>query len=488
MPEETATATVRISEMKAIVLEEESKQELLLEIDEEIKQDLTYAIEKDHQKNPEIPEIVGIGEIKFLTSEPDITTTDCFELASKNSSDILSLDDTEYSNKTESEENETCESADLKKGNTEEKFVTNDKVSENEVSPVDEIQSDADHSCKNTEDEQVGVETEASDVIKEDDISSVDGETATFLKQEVSTDESKKLETEQTSDETPIPIDQVDEPSEDKETSNGDATSIGEENLPGVDQGIKEEIPLTEIVASTIMNPKESSSSFVIKETSDKSEAVIECSELTREEENHVPITEPGSTLVANEVEETENISSEEDPEVQLSEAEQISDLEVEESIVPLPQAAPEVSSEASVDEVAKPTEEEQLAKKASFAESGKLIGLPQVLSPPDQIKTEDLVVKASSEALVIEGSSEVTSKELVVKLSSESLAVQVSREAPVFEAIISDTLVVKVSSEDLAVKVPNEEPAVEISSESEAEAIQLMEPQNTHYSVKDIK
>ena len=45
---------------------------------------------------------------------------------------------------------------------------------------------------------------------------------------------------------------------------------------------------------------------------------------------------------------------------------------------------------------------------------------------------------------------------------------------------MISDTLAVEVSSEDFAVKVPNEEPSVEISSELEAEAIQLMEPQNT--------
>ena len=99
MPEETATATVGISGMKDLVPEEESKKELSLVIDEEIKQDLTHAIEKNHQKT-EIPEILGIGEIKFLSPECEITTTDSFELASKNPSDILSLDDTEYSNKT----------------------------------------------------------------------------------------------------------------------------------------------------------------------------------------------------------------------------------------------------------------------------------------------------------------------------------------------------------------------------------------------------
>ena len=468
MPEETAIATVGIIGMKDIVLEEESKQEL--------------------------------------------------ELASKNPSDIMSLDDAKYSNKTEAEETETVESVDLKKVNTEEP-VTDDKVSENEVSPVDEIQFDTDHSSKSTEDEQVDVKSEASDVIKEDDISSIDGETATLPKQEVSTDESKKLETEQTSHETHMPIDHVDESSEDEEIFNVDITSIEKKNLP-VDHGIEEEIPLTEIVASTIMNPKESSSSFVIEEISDKSEAVIEGSELTLDEENHVQKTEPGSTLVAAKVEEQENVSSDEDPEVQSSEAEQISDLEVisvEESIVPVPQTAPEMSFEASVDEVTKLAEEEQLAEKASFAESEKLMGPPQVVSPPDQIKTEALV-KTSTEALVIDGSSKVpalkvsseapalklSSEELVVKASSECLAVQVSSEdpavevssensmvkvssedpavkvsseAPVFEAI-SDTLVVEVSSEDLAVKVSNEEPAVEISNESEA--TQFMEPKNT--------
>ena len=233
MPEETATATVGISGMKDIMLEEESKKELSLVIDEEIKQELTNAIEKDHQKT-KIPEIVGIGEIKFLMPENEITTTPSVELASENQSDILFLDDSEYSNKTESEETETCESVDLKKGNTEEKPVTDDKVSENEVTPVDKIQFDTNPSSKSTEDEQVNV-------IKEDGISSVDGETAILPKQEVSTDESKKLETEQTSDEIPMPIDQVDEPCEDEETLNVDATSIEEENLP-VDQGIKEEM------------------------------------------------------------------------------------------------------------------------------------------------------------------------------------------------------------------------------------------------------
>ena len=161
--------------MKDIVLEEKSKQELLLEIDEEIKQDLTHAIEKNQQKT-EIPEILGIGEIKFLMPEHEITTTPSVELASENQSDILFLDDTEYSNKTESEETETVESVDLKKVNTKEP-VTDDKVSENEVTPVDKIQFDTNPSSKSTEDEQVNV-------IKEDGISSLDGETAILPKQE----------------------------------------------------------------------------------------------------------------------------------------------------------------------------------------------------------------------------------------------------------------------------------------------------------------
>jgi hypothetical protein len=479
LPEETPTATVGISGMKDIMLEEESKKELSLVIDEEIKQDLTNAIEKDHQKT-EIPEIVGIGEIKFLMPEHEITTTPSVELASENQSDILFLDDTEYSNK--SEETETCESVDLKKGNTEQKPVTNDKLSENKVSPVDVIQFDADHSSQSTEDEQVDLKSEASDVIKEDDISSIDGETKTFPNQEVSTDESKKLKTEQTSDESPMPIDQVDESSVDEETLNVDVTSIDEENLP-VDQGIKEEIPLTEIVASTLMNLKESSSSFVIEEIIDKSENVIEGSELTREEENHMLITKPGSTMVAANVEGQENVSCEEDPEVPLSEAEQISDLEVtsvKESIVPLPQAAPEVSSEASVDEVTKPAEKEQLAQKASFAESDKLIGPPQVVSPPDQIKT-DAFLKTSVEALVIEGSSEVSalklsSEEFVVKASSEALAFQTFSQVPAIQVLSEDPSVEEASGNS-AVKVLSADPAVEISSESEA--IQFMEPQN---------
>ena len=454
MPEETATATGGIRGMKDIMLEEESKKVLSLVIDEEIKQDLTNAIEKDHQKT-EIPEIVGIGEIKFLMPEHEITTTPSVELASENQSDILFLDDTEYSKKTESEETETCESVDLKKGNTEQKPVTNDKLSENKVSPVDEIQSDADHSSQSTEDEQVDLKSEDSDVIKEDN-----GETETLPKQELSTDESKKLETEKTSDETHMPIDQVNESSEDEETLNVETTSIEEDNL-AVDQGIKEEIPLTEIVASTIMNPKESSSSFVIEETSDKSEAVIEGSELTREEENHVPIAEPGSTLVANEVEEPENVLSEEDPEVQLSEAKQISDLEVtsvEEPIMPLPQAGPEVSSEASVDEVAKPAEKEQLSEES-----------------------KNSVVKVSSEALVV-------TEESVVKATSEPLVVELSNEAPVFktssEALVdkasNEVLAVEVSGENSVVKVSSEDQAVEASSESEDEALQFMGPQNT--------
>ena len=59
--------------------------------------------------------------------------------------------------------------------------------------------------------------------------------------------------------------------------------------------------------------PKESLISSVIDETGNKSEAVIEGSELTQEEENQVPLT----VLVSNTVEEKENVLSEDKPEFQ---------------------------------------------------------------------------------------------------------------------------------------------------------------------------
>ena len=75
---------------------------------------------------------------------------------------------------------------------------------------------------------------------------------------------------------------QIDEPSEVKETPNEDTKSIEEETLP-VDQGTKEEIIVTESFPLTSITLKESSSSFSIEETSEKSEAEIEGFELTQE-------------------------------------------------------------------------------------------------------------------------------------------------------------------------------------------------------------
>ena len=98
-------------------------------------------------------------------------------------------------------------------------------------------------------------------------------------------------------------------------------------------------------------SPKESLISSVIDETGNKSEAVIEGSELTQEEENQVPLT----FLVSNAVE--EKVLCEDKPEVQPLNSEQTSDIEVtseEESIVLLPQVVPEVPSEVSIDELAK--------------------------------------------------------------------------------------------------------------------------------------
>ena len=106
MPEDTATAIVDIGGMKDLIPEDGSKQELSLVKEEEIKEDLTQVTEKDDQKT-EIPVIVAVGGIKELT--PSV------ELASENLSDISSLDDTEYANKTESEESEIVESVDLDK-------------------------------------------------------------------------------------------------------------------------------------------------------------------------------------------------------------------------------------------------------------------------------------------------------------------------------------------------------------------------------------
>ena len=103
MPEDTATAIVGIGGMKDYISEDGSKQELSLVKEEEIKEDLTQITEKDDQKT-EIPVIVAIDGIKELT--PSV------ELASENLSDISSLDDTEYANKTESEESEIVESVD----------------------------------------------------------------------------------------------------------------------------------------------------------------------------------------------------------------------------------------------------------------------------------------------------------------------------------------------------------------------------------------
>ena len=98
MPEETATAIVGIGGMKDLVPEDDSKQELSLVNEEEIKEDLMQVTEKDDQET-EIPVIVAVGGIKELTPE--------------NLSDISSLDVTESANKTESEQSEIVESLDL---------------------------------------------------------------------------------------------------------------------------------------------------------------------------------------------------------------------------------------------------------------------------------------------------------------------------------------------------------------------------------------
>ena len=98
MPEDTATAIVGISGMKDLIPEDGSKQELSVIKDGDIKVDLTQVTEEDDQKT-EIPVIVAVGGVKEL-------------MPSENLSDISSLDDTEYANKTESEESEIVESVD----------------------------------------------------------------------------------------------------------------------------------------------------------------------------------------------------------------------------------------------------------------------------------------------------------------------------------------------------------------------------------------
>ena len=559
-PEETATEIVGIGGMKDLMPEEETTQKLPLVIDDEIKQEMPQVIKTDEQKT-EVPEIIGIGGMKDLMPEEEVTTTASVELESEVPSVIPPLDneifddDSDYSDETESEGSEIVEPVDVKKVDTEEMPevetttqmigiggmkdlmpeedkqelpqivdedmkqelpqaddlenvlfpttvapVTDDKVSENEISPVDEIQFDDDYSDESTDNEQVEVETEVSDVVKEDDLSSVDGGTETLPQQEVSTDssvdESEKPEVEQTSDEvsTNPSINEVDEPFEDEQTA-----STEEETVP-VDQGTEEEITVTESVPLSSMSPQETSSSSVIEETSDESEAVIEGSEMTQEEENQVPVTETSSVSVPTEVEEQENVVSEEQTEVQPSEGEQTSVTEstsVEESIVPLPQVVPEVSSEAPVDEITEPTEDDQLAEEASE----KPIALPQVVPPPDQILPEESVVDVSSEAPIVDVSSEapvvpevsseasvdevtepteddqlaeeasekpialpqvvpapdqVSTEESVTEVSSEESAVEVSSVAPVVE----------VSSEDPAVEVSSEDPAVDVSTE----------------------
>ena len=112
---------------------------------------------------------------------------------------------------------------------------------------------------------------------------------------------------------------QIDEPSEVKETPNEDTTSIEEDTLP-VDQGTKEEILVTESIT-----PKESSSSSSIEEASEKSDPEIEGFELTQEKKKQVPL----SILVSSEVDKNKNVVSEDKTEVQSSNSEQKSDLEV---------------------------------------------------------------------------------------------------------------------------------------------------------------
>ena len=491
---ETTTANVGIGEMKDLIPEEESKQELILVNDEEIK-----VIEKDDQKT-EIPEIADVDGIKDLMQEGEIATTPSVAVASENSSDVPSLDDTKYSNETDPEESEIVESVDLNKVDPDEKpeefeqefslkiaevlanqlyssplttisdcyvseaTVTTGticEVSENEVTPDDPMQ-------------QVEVETQASDVNKKEDLSSIDREIVTLPKQESSTDEFKKLKSDQKTDECPmsieevsthLSIDQVDGPSEDKETANGNSKSMEDKTVP-VDEATEEEISVTESVSSIrkFLSPKESLISSVIRESSDKSEAVIKGIELTQEEDNQVPLT----ILVLNVVEEKEN---EDKADVQSLDSEQTSDLvvtSVEESIVLLPQVTTEMSSEVTVDKLLKFSEKEQLEEKFSFVDSEKPTDLSQVVPLLYQVTTEELVVsedpavETSKEAVEVEDLSEIPD----VQVSIEPLFMEGSNEVPDVQ-VSSNHLVVKASSEPGVVGGSNEDPAVELSSEA---------------------
>ena len=190
MPEETATAIVGIGGMKDLISEEESQQELSLVNNEEIK-----VIEKDDQKTG-IPEIVKGNEIKDLMPDSEITKTPSLEVASENPSDIPSLDDTKYSNETESEVTEIVESVDLKKIDPAEKpeelgeevsseiseelanqlfhttlaTVTDDQVYEESVTPGTDHEVSENEVTPDDEIQQVEVETQSEDVIKGEDI------------------------------------------------------------------------------------------------------------------------------------------------------------------------------------------------------------------------------------------------------------------------------------------------------------------------------
>ena len=129
--------------------------------------------------------------------------------------------------------------------------------------------------------------------------------------------EEEPLEVEQISDLKPTSVEVSNVPSPQVKLGVISEASVNEVTKPA------ELEQLAESVASTSM-------SFpVIEETSVESKAVIEDSEMTQEEENHGSITESGSTFMATSVEKQENVSSEGESEVQSSNANQISDLEV---------------------------------------------------------------------------------------------------------------------------------------------------------------
>ena len=65
------------------------------------------------------------------------------------------------------------------------------------------------------------------------------------------------------------------------------------------------------------MSLQELSNFSVTKETNDEPETKLEGSEMTQEEEYQVSITEKSSVSLPTEIEEQENASCEEDPEVQ---------------------------------------------------------------------------------------------------------------------------------------------------------------------------